>query len=203
MEFHSLYQVIAEQGYSWSWHLYEAGGTKVGPADVVFDCGAAEGLFAFLVRKRAAQVVCFEPLLEFRACLRRTFVASGNVELVPAALSDRPGTGYLVRDGFMSGLSDRPTSDEVPVETIDGFCTRTGIVPTYIKADVEGDELALLRGGAQTIRKYRPKIAIATYHQDGDYQSLRGFLHSLHPGYHFMGKGIEVPFGQPVLLHAW
>ncbi len=203
MPLHGLYQVIAEQGYRWAWHRYEVAGTEVGPSDVVFDCGAAEGLFSFLVSPRAARVMCFEPLPEFRATLERTFAGVGNVEVIPAALSDRTGTAYLQRDGFMSTLTDEATPDEVAVETIDAFCVRTGILPTYLKADVEGHELALLRGGAETIRTHRPKIAITTYHQAGDCDTLTSFLRSLHPGYRFKAKGIEARYGEPVLLHAW
>jgi len=199
---HGLHQVVAEQGYRWAWHRYEAAGTEVGASDVVFDCGAAEGLFTFLVSRRVARVMCFEPLPEFRATLERTFAGVKNVEVVPAALSDRTGTAYLRRDGFMSALTDEATPDEVAVETIDAFCARTGIVPTYLKADVEGHELAVLRGGSETIRKHRPKIAITTYHKAGDYRALTTFLRALHSGYRFAPTGIDALSGEPVLLHA-
>lgn len=202
MPLHGLHQVIAEQGYRWAWHRYEAAGTEVGLSDVVFDCGAAEGLFSFLVSRRAARVMCFEPLPEFRATLERTFASMDNVEVVPSALSDSTGTAYLRRDGLMSTLTDEPTPDAVAVETIDGFCARTGIVPTYLKADVEGHELAVLRGGSETIRTHRPKVAITTYHREGDYLALTGFLRSLHRGYRFAASGIDALTAEPVLLHA-
>jgi FkbM family methyltransferase len=203
MPIDGLHQVIAEQGYRWAWHRYEAAGTEVAPSDVVFDCGAAEGLFSFLVSRRAARVMCFEPLPEFRATLERTFVDMEHVEVVPSALSDSTGTAYLRRDGLMSTLTDETTPDQVAVETIDGFCARTGIVPTYLKADVEGHELAVLRGGSATIRTHRPKIAITTYHREGDYAALTGFLRSVHPGYRFTATGIDARTAEPVLLHAY
>ena len=199
---HELYQVIAEQGYRWAWHRYEAAGTEVGASDVVFDCGAAEGLFAFLVCRRAAQVVCFEPLPEFQTTLKRTFSGMARVEVIPAALSDRTGTAYLRRDGFMSTLTDAPTADSVAVDTIDGFCARTGIVPTYLKADVEGHELELLQGARETIRQHRPKIAITTYHRRGDYQALTTLLRALRTDYRFTPSGFDAVSGEPVLLHA-
>lgn len=202
MPLHELYQVIAEQGYRWAWHRYEAAGTEVAASDVVFDCGAAEGLFAFLVSRRAARVMCFEPLPEFRTSLERTFGGMDHVEVVPVALSDRSGTAYLRRDGFMSAVTDQPTPDAVAVETIDGFSARTGIVPTYLKADVEGHELELLRGAAATIREHRPKIAITTYHRRGDSLALTALLRALQPEYRFTSTGFDASSGEPVLLHA-
>ena len=203
MALRGLHHVIAEQAHRWSWHRYEAAGTEIGASDVVFDCGAAEGLFAFLVSRRVARVVCFEPLPEFRKSLERTFANMENVGVVPTALSDRTGTAYLRCDGLMSTLTDEPTPDAVTVETIDAFCARTGIIPTYLKADVEGHELALLRGGSETIRAHRPKIAITTYHREGDYRALTAFLRSLHAEYRFAATGIDAISGEPVLLHAY
>src|ERR1700733_6542706 len=62
--------VIGESS-PWHWHQYEISETTVRPDDVVFDCGAAEGLFAFNVASRCKQVVCFEPLSVFVDCMRR------------------------------------------------------------------------------------------------------------------------------------
>jgi hypothetical protein len=36
----------------------------------------------------------------------------------------------------------------------------------FIKADIEGAECAMLLGAAETIRKYRPKMALCIYHRD-------------------------------------
>lgn len=202
-DLHMLHQVVTEQLEPWMWHYYEVPETRVGPGDVVLDCGAAEGLFTFLVQPRARQVYCFEPLPDFRACLERTFEGVSNVTVVPVALADRSGWAYLRQAGISTMLTDEPTGERVEVTTVDEFCAREGVRPTYLKADLEGHELKLLQGARETIRAGKPRIAITTYHQRGDADELESYLRSLRPDYRFRRKGIEHHWGEPVMLHAW
>lgn len=198
----ALYQTVTEQFYPWNWHYYEVPETTV-ENDVVFDCGAAEGLFTFLVHKRAKQVFCFEPLPEFQQCLQKTFHEAKNITIISAALADKPGLAYLSKDGIASYLTTEKTPDQVIVETIDRFCEAKNIQPSYIKADLEGYEIQLLEGAKETIKKCKPKLAITTYHNAKDAENLIQLLKSLRPDYLFKLKGIEDRRGDPVMLHAW
>ena len=54
---------------------------------------------------------------------------------------------------------------------------------TYLKMDVEGAEREALRGAAQTIRSWRPKLNLAAYHRSGDFFSLALQVHALCPDY--------------------
>jgi FkbM family methyltransferase len=187
----------------WNWHYYEVPETRVRPDDVVFDCGAAEGLFAFLVAPRCREVYCFEPVPEFRACLERTFAGQDNVTVVPVALGAAAGRGFMQMDGMSTALSEAESGLAVEIDTVDDFCVRTGVSPSYLKADLEGAEMQLLQGAAETIRRLKPRIAITTYHRSGDARALREFLASLRPDYAFRTKGIEHHWGEPIMLHAW
>jgi len=60
---------------------------------------------------------------------------------------------------------------------LDTFC-REAIPPTLIKIDVEGAELAVLTGGASTLRKHRPNILLAT-HSAELHEACRDFLNAL------------------------
>ena len=44
--------------------------------------------------------------------------------------------------------------------------------PTYVKIDVEGAEDAVLTGGVETLRRWKPSVAIATYHRPKDLFAL-------------------------------
>jgi FkbM family methyltransferase len=198
-----LYQTIAEQMYPWQWHFYETPETTVGPDDIVLDVGCAEGIFPFLCRGRAKRLYCFEPLPLFLAGLRRTFADDNRVEIIPHALGSEPATLYLRDSGIGSSLHLEPPGTPTRVTTLDEFCASTGVRPTYLKADLEGFELRMLQGARETIRRNRPKVAIATYHKPDDAREIAAFLKECRPDYHILTRGIEHETGCPVLLHAW
>jgi hypothetical protein len=50
--------------------------------------------------------------------------------------------------------------------------------PTLITVDVEGDEIDLLRGGVNLISKFRPRIAISTYHKPDHLELVYRFFKS-------------------------
>lgn len=54
---------------------------------------------------------------------------------------------------------------------------------TFLKLDVEGHELASLRGAERTIRECKPRIAVCAYHRDDDLLTIPEYLKSLNPDY--------------------
>jgi FkbM family methyltransferase len=199
----SLYQTITEQCYDWQWHYYQLPQTRVAPGEFVIDCGSAEGLFPFLARSVAREIVCFEPLPEFIRGLQRTFGSDPGVRIVPAALGEHPGSAYLRRSGISSAITPEVTDTPVTMDTIDAYCERTGFPLSYLKADMEGYEMQLLRGASRTIARLGPKVAITTYHNPGHADEIEAFLRDLVPSYRFLRKGVESKTGAPVMLHAW
>ena len=55
----------------------------------------------------------------------------------------------------------------------------------YIKLDVEGAELSVLKGAVRTIGKWKPKLAISAYHKYEDMWTLAAYIHSIRPDYEF------------------
>ncbi len=87
------------------------------------------------------------------------------VRALDTAVGDCEGPAPFVAagtsgEGRLAGPSDRRGLPTVDVTTIDGFCARNGIEPDFIKIDVEGWELAVLRGARETIRRRRGKLAL-------------------------------------------
>lgn len=200
-----LYMVLTEALDARNWHYYEVAETRVTPDDVVADCGAAEGIFTLLVQARARHVYAIEPSPLWTASLRRTFADAPNVTVLAVAVGAEPRQAFLSGGALDSTVSvqgaDR--AHAVQVETIDRLFADRDRPLTYLKADLEGFELEMLAGAERTISRYRPKIAITTYHRAEHASQIAAFLHRVEPRYRLRTKGIDASTGAPVLLHAW
>lgn len=59
----------------------------------------------------------------------------------------------------------------------------------YIKMDIEGSELAALKGAIKTIKKHHPYLAICLYHRKNDLINIPLFINSLGLSYNFHLRG--------------
>lgn len=55
----------------------------------------------------------------------------------------------------------------------------------YLKFDIEGSELEALKGAANSIRKWKPKMAICVYHKMDDYFTIPEYVLSIRSDYEF------------------
>jgi FkbM family methyltransferase len=143
----------------------------VKPGNVIVDAGANVGYFSLLfanwMRGQGA-VHAFEPFPETAARFDRNLNLNsplrGTVFLHRSALSDFKGrTRMHVPDQTNQGCNylGEDGENEVEVTTLDAFCDRERLMRVdLIKVDVEGSEVALLRGAEETIRRFRPILMI-------------------------------------------
>ncbi len=106
----------------------------------------------------------FEPIPRLAAHLRDVFP---NVTVLEVALADAPGTltfQHVVSNEAYSGLRRReyPRADEeieeitVEVTTLDAVVGDSAVA--FVKIDVEGAELGVLRGATQVLTRCRPVV---------------------------------------------
>lgn len=100
-----------------------------------------------------------------------------NTTLLNAAASDLPGVRtFGGNKGRGSGLNNTGTKiTTVTVDSLNGDFT-------YIKADIEGEEMKMLSGAVNTL-KSRPKLNIAAYHRSGDIFGLVNRIAEINPEY--------------------
>jgi trehalose-6-phosphate synthase len=73
----------------------------------------------------------------------------------------------------------------VKTVSIDDFVKKNNIAVDFIKMDIEGSEIAALKGAKETIKKYKPKLAICIYHKLTDFYYIPKFIQSLNKHYKF------------------
>lgn len=146
----------------------------VRPGQVVLDVGANVGYYSLLFAKwmKATGVVhSFEPFAATANRLRRNLelnpALKGTIQVHEIALSDRVGTvSMTIPETGNSGRNciSNDANGSIPMLTLDAFVEREKLSRVdCIKVDVEGSEVAFLRGAAGTIRKYRPVIMIEIF----------------------------------------
>jgi len=165
------------------------------------DVGANIGQFTHWMMRYSAAVVCFEPLPENAARLR---VAFPKAEVREGAASNATGVAELIVPSGSGGertaaasleqefTTGRPVS--VPTERIDDVVN--GPVG-FIKIDVEGHELAVIEGAAQTLADHRPNllVEIEQRHQKRPVHEVVEDLCETHRyASYFLGNGHLQPF---------
>lgn len=127
--------------------------------DVVFDCGANNGYTSVFFAKAVGSqglVYAFEPHpLNIEAIYKNVELNNvSNVKVISSAVGSKHGTLSFSRHPNAS-ISREKGAINVDVVLLDDFIME--VKPTFIKIDVEGFELEVLRG-AKEILKYRPKL---------------------------------------------
>ncbi len=141
----------------------------VRPGQVVIDAGANIGVHTLLLSKLAGDqglVYAYEPQRAIYEILCANMALNGrkNARCRCEALGDTAGEicvpplDYDAETNFGGlGLGGYQGGDKVPVVTIDGLqLPRCDL----LKVDVEGMELPVLRGAADTIRKFHPILYV-------------------------------------------
>jgi len=73
---------------------------------------------------------------------------------------------------------------------------------TFIKADIEGMELAMLHGAKETIRLYKPKMALSIYHNPAHLFEIVEYVNCLVPEYRMAVRHHSPVFAESV-LYCW
>ena len=137
------------------------------------DIGAHVGIWTRRLANDFNEVIAFEPLPKHIECHKNNCVGLENVTLNEIALSNVNKTQVMTTKDNNSGMSTLMTPKWKLPKTIVPIETRT--LDSYnfpkmdfIKIDVEGWEEQVLRGGMDTILKYKPRMYIEIWAKQYD-----------------------------------
>ncbi len=191
-ESHVLYGLLTEQEQN----IYGSGGHGVRPGDIVLDCGAHIGVFTVTaLRAGAARVVAIEPGPEALTCLRENLakeIAAGRVIVYPKGVWSKDDSLILSADDSSAGRSVMRRSREtrglvrVPLTTIDKIVAELQLERVdFIKMDIEGAEVTAREGARGTHARFKPRLAIAGYHNRDDAVTIPAAVLKAYSGYRF------------------
>ena len=130
------------------------------------------------------QIYAFEPdNIMYEKCL--SIIENKNlkkIEVVNKGLwSEKRQIGF--HHNTNTSLSKICDVVENVIETISLDEFMKGGKVTFLKMDIEGAELEALKGAAETIKRYKPRLAISIYHKVNDYIDIPEYILSLVPEY--------------------
>lgn len=148
------------------------------PGMAAFDVGAHVGMHTMLFSRlvgEGGRTVAFEPIDLLYEVLSANAAGDSRIRVEKIAVADGQTTELALKyfglrfsgwttayephaDDALLRRMPRPRSVRVPAISLDAYTDNGGIDPDLIKLDIEGGELAALRGARRLISRARPFI---------------------------------------------
>lgn len=168
-KFNSISQIIVSEGDFEELEL-ESVYSNLSENAVFFDIGANVGFYTLCVASKFKHINihAFEPVTDTFLELKQNVFKNNCVDKIvlnQLALSDFNGSVFITTDHHSSNyLTDASSSQnkiKIDCATLDSYVERETIDKLdFIKIDVEGKELSVLRGAIKTIKRFKPTLLI-------------------------------------------
>ncbi len=190
------------------------------PFDWIMDGGACEGLFSLHAKEICnGKIIALEPLPIWKPILQKTFSANRHdkcdIIVETSGLSNsKQYAKIIINEDHLCSSSILDVSQDdnlfnkitIKLETIDFIATKYNLEGDgFIKMDIEGYEMKALLGGERVIKKHKPKLAIAVYHEYENANKCAEIIKSFRSDYIIEYRGMygyEVP-PRPYFLFAY
>lgn len=138
---------------------------QVSDGDVFIDIGANYGYISLVAGSRGAQVWAVEPeRVNLNKLHLQVALNSWDIRILPVAISDEPGELFIEPKAGRSTVSKKKSSHDsyvVDTVTVDSLVKDEGLDRVdWVKIDVEGHEVHVLRGARSTLKKFKPVVLI-------------------------------------------
>jgi FkbM family methyltransferase len=147
----------------------------VKPGAICFDVGANVGVYVLQFAhwsRPSGRVIAFEPNPDAREILLKHIRFNGlqqRVDIVASAIAAKEGQATLFKAGAegMSRLGEpnqaiagRVSPVTVPVTTLDAFSEKSALEPDWLLIDIEGFEIAALKGATRLIKRRKDELGV-------------------------------------------
>lgn len=171
------------------------------------DVGAHKGGYTFWMRRAVGakgHIIAFEPQRKGASLLKALF-RNTQVQVEHLALSNSTGQQELYIQpqayevSFEASLENKygnSITERIDTTTLDHYCKKHGLTPSFIKIDVEGHELKVLEGALAVLRYARPVLLVECEMRHGGplaVEQLFQFLGNLQYSGFFYRKGKRTP----------
>jgi FkbM family methyltransferase len=156
----------------------------------IVDCGAYNGdtinQFFNLYGDQIETYYAFEPdLANYQKLLKvakqiKQEHSSADIMCLQAGVGGSNQTTRFSSAGASSQFSDKGDLEVFSMQ-LDGTLSNSSV--NLLKVDVEGEDLAVLKGAEQLIRQQKPNLAVSCYHRPGHIWQIPEFLKSINSDY--------------------
>lgn len=157
--------------------------------EFIVDCGAYTGdsleQYMKLFDNKIGAYYCFELNNKIADCCQKTINKYHNekITLIRAGVSDENKTIMIVNTGDEMSSLQHECGEEVEARLVRLDDELRDKKVTYIKMDVEGEELAALRGAEGIIQKQLPKLCVSVYHLLSDLWEVPLYMKQINSDY--------------------
>ena len=156
--------------------------------EVFVDCGAYDGattldFLRWCTNPQKAFVFIFEPDPRLFKVCKDNLVNYRNIKMYQLGVGECEESVRFKLGSIGDSVIDKDGEIDISVVPLDRILHGERV--SFIKMDIEGAEIAALRGAAGIIRSQRPKLAICVYHKVDDIYMIPEYIWSLNSDYKF------------------
>lgn len=172
--------------------------------DILIDGGACDGSTALRLHGYGCKVYSFEMDKEnFKLASGLAKKNNFTVENLGLGSFSHKARYTHFQNNIGGSHISQVGEDYTEIVTLDSYVAKNKLPRVdFIKLDVEGAELDVLRGAAASIVRWKPRLAISAYHKLDDLWTLTDFINSIRPDYkfavrHYGTSREDAPYGIP------
>lgn len=170
--------------------------------EVFVDCGAYIGdtVESYIENyNKYKKIYSYEPSNEnFEKCIKNTQKYK-NIEVRPFGVGECNKKVYFTQTGSSSSIRQDENSEVINIVSIDEDIKEK---ITYLKMDVECEEINAIKGAENHIKNDSPKLAICLYHIVSDLWEIPELIDSINCNYDFYIRHYEESVAWETVLYA-